>query len=139
MPAGRPKNSGSKYTPELAEKVCELVASGDSRREAARKIGVSEGAIRQWQRDHTEFDTQYARAVIDRADVFYERGNDIAMSITSPEEAQIARVQLDWLKWSASKLAPKQYGDKQQVEHSGELGIAIASRIASARSRTGSK
>jgi hypothetical protein len=44
-------------------------------------------------------------------------------------------VQLDWIKWSASKLAPKQYGDKQQIEHSGELNIGLADRLQKARER----
>lgn len=33
------------------------------------------------------------------------------------------KLRIDSRKWLLSKLAPKKYGDKQQHEHSGELGI----------------
>jgi len=106
---GRP----SEYTDQLAEQICELICSGKSRREAAATLNLSESTVRLWQKQHESFSAQYARAEAERAEWFFERGNDIAMSITTPEEAQVARVQLDWLKWSASKLAPKKYSDKQ--------------------------
>jgi hypothetical protein len=91
--------------------------------EAARKHGLVQSTIRSWRSLHPEFDAQYARAITERAEVFFERGNDIAMTITDGEGAQIARVQLDWLKWAACKLAPKTYGDKMQ--HTGDGGGAI--------------
>ncbi len=82
-----------------------------------------------WRRENPEFDAQYARAIEDRASVFFERGNDIAMAISSPEEAQVARVQLDWLKWSAARLGPKQYGDKVEQFISGPGGGPIQASI----------
>ena len=123
------KRKESAYTDELAAALCEHVASGDSMREAARKESVSESTVRLWRNVHEEFSAQYARAVTARAEVFFERGNEIAMSVTTGEEAQIARVQLDWLKWSASKLGPKQYGDKVENYISGPAGGPIQAAI----------
>jgi hypothetical protein len=37
----------------------------------------------------------------------------------------------------AGQLDPKKYGDKSAVEHSGEIGVSLAERIAKARKRTG--
>lgn len=121
MQMGRP----STFDQAIADELCESVACGDSMREAARKQGLNEATVRLWRKNHEAFAAQYAHAVTARAEVFFERGNDIAMAISSGEEAQIARVQLDWLKWSASKLGPKQYGDKVQQEISGPGGGAI--------------
>ena len=111
------------YSDELAEKICECIASGDSAREAAVKHGITEGAIRYWRKTNPAFSAQYAHAIQDRADVFFERGNDIAKKIANGEEAQIARVQLDWLKWATCKMFPKFYGDKVNLEHSGEVAV----------------
>jgi hypothetical protein len=119
----------STFTPELGDAICDLVASGDSQREAARKNGVNEASVRFWRREIPEFGSQYARAVTERAEVFFERGNDIAMAIKTGEEAQVARVQLDWLKWSAARMGPKQYGDKVQQEVSGPDGGPIQAAI----------
>ena len=35
------------------------------------------------------------------------------------------KLRVDTLKWTAGKLAPRHYGDKQQVEHSAKDGAAI--------------
>ena len=68
-----------------------------------------------------------------------------AMTITRRDgsESEVAdnewinrsRLRVDTRKWLMSKLAPKKYGDKQQVEHSGELNVQLAERIAKARAR----
>ena len=48
------------------------------------------------------------------------------MSAT-PETAQAVRVKYDALRWYASKLGPKTYGDK--LQHTGEDGGAVQVRI----------
>src|ERR1035438_6815171 len=121
MPPGRP----SAYTDELAADIYECIASGDSAREAARKHDISEAVIRLWRDTKPEFSARYTRAVIARAEVFFERGNDIAMTIRTGEQAQIARVQLDWLKWAASKLGPKQYGDRSTLAGDPDAPLGI--------------
>lgn len=125
----RPKGRPSEYTEDVGTAICESVAAGDSMREAARKLGLPETTVRQWRNANDSFQAQYARAVIARAEVFFERGNDIAMGIKTGEEAQIARVQLDWLKWSASKLGPKQYGERVEQWISGPDGGPIQASV----------
>jgi hypothetical protein len=127
------------YTDTLASELCECIAGGDSAREAAKKYDITEGAIRFWRRTKPDFATQYAHAVQDRADVFFERGNDIAFRIKSGEESQIARVQLDWLKWAACKMFPKAYGDKVTQEHSGPDGGPIQASVTVNFVKTGEK
>lgn len=39
------------------------------------------------------------------------------------EHVQRSRLRVDTLKWQASKLVPKKYGDKIHQEHSGEVAI----------------
>jgi hypothetical protein len=40
-------------------------------------------------------------------------------------DAQIGRLRVDALKWVASKLAPKRYGDKVEVEQTGTQKIRV--------------
>jgi len=41
-------------------------------------------------------------------------------------DAQIGRLRIDALKWTASKLAPKKYGDKVEVEQTGNTNFKIS-------------
>lgn len=94
------------------------------------------------------FCDQYARAREAQADRFAEEILQIAddgKNDTYVDENGVKRVdqdnvnrsklRVDARKWLASKLAPKKYGDKQQVEMSGSLDVASA--IAAARKRVG--
>ena len=71
-----------------------------------------------WRRAHPEFQTSYAQAREASGDVWAERALQAALSAT-PETAQAARVRFDALRWYASKLAPRQYGDR--LEHVGKI------------------
>jgi hypothetical protein len=51
----------------------------------------------------------------------------------TPETWQVARLQAWARQWRASKLMPKVYGDKQTLEHTGEVGFA--ERLIKARER----
>jgi hypothetical protein len=68
-----------------------------------------------WRRAHPEFLEQYARAREDQADALAEEMLDVARSALrakSSEEAQGYRLLVDTLKWCASKMKPRSYGDK---------------------------
>ena len=58
----------------------------------------------------------YARAREDQADTLADEVVSIARQATS-EDAAAVRVHLDAVKWYASKMAPKTYGDKHEVTH----------------------
>ena len=62
--AKKPKKPGrpSKRTPELAEAICAVVASGRSLHDAAEECGVSLSTIMDWQADDAEFSAQLTRA-----------------------------------------------------------------------------
>ena len=46
-----------------------------------------------------------------------------------------SRLHVDTLKWYLSKLAPKRYGERLAVEHSGT--VSIAERLRAGRKRAG--
>lgn len=128
MPAGRP----SDYTPELAVKICEQLAVGNSLRTVCKADDMpSVATIFVWIQKHPEFKEQYARAKEESADALAEEILDIAdegsndwMEANDPdnpgwkangEHIQRSRLRVDTRKWYASKLKPKKYGEKLEL------------------------
>ena len=111
---GRP----SKYSDELAEKICEKIANGRSLRSICAEDGMPPmKTIYRWLEANEEFRHQYARAREKQADYFAEEIIEIADS-TEAESAAVskAKLQIDARKWAASKIAPKKYGDKSELD-----------------------
>lgn len=118
---GRP----SKFTKELADKICECLANGDSLRKICASGGMpAASTVWLWLSENKAFSEQYARAREKQAEFYADEIVEIADSvIASSDEVLKARLQIDARKWHASKLAPKKYGDKvtQDVNHSGHV------------------
>jgi len=107
------------YTAELAEEFCKRMAEGRSLRSVCADADMPcTETVRKWKLTLPEFAAQYARARESRAEFLADEIIDIA---DAAEDAQKARLQVDARKWFASKLAPKTYGDKVELEHSGEV------------------
>ena len=105
----------SKYSDELALEICTRLAEGES----LKKICSDEGmphrtTVNAWRRDHPGFSAMFARAREDCGDTMAEAAVAVAMTAT-PETAQAVRVKYDALRWYASKLGPKVYGDRTQL------------------------
>ena len=103
---GRP----SDFTPEIANDICERLAEGESLRTICSAEDYPDRTtVRRWIKANDEFRLQYAHARECQAETYAEKIVDDAMSAT---DAAIGRLRMDALKWAASKLAPKKYGDK---------------------------
>lgn len=146
----------SKYTPELAEKICELMAEGRGLQSIGAKVGVNAGTIMRWCNSNNEFRESYARACEERIQTLSERiyqlleeGHAVACD---PEcgntRLQAVKLEIDTIKWLLVKLLPKKYGDRSAVEMTGAEGkplvpepvpqgqlAELAGMIASARAK----
>lgn len=113
MAGGRP----SEFTQEVADLICDKIAAGQSLRTICVAVGADfdgiphERTVYRWLEDHADFRQQYARAREAQADGEFDEARQIASAATT-ETVQVARLQIDTIKWRASKLAPKKYGDK---------------------------
>jgi hypothetical protein len=120
MPRGRP----SSFTQEMADKICERLAAGESLRSICKDDGMpSWPCISNWLQRFPEFAAQYARAREDQAEAHADRIIEIADDDTIDPNHK--RIMVDARKWVASKLKPKRYGDKAAIEHSGEVGLTV--------------
>lgn len=73
---------------------------------------------------------RYARARESQAHVLAERALAEALADHEPQQAQLARLRWDALRWHCSKLFPRIYSEKSMHEHSGPGGAPVALRWA---------
>jgi hypothetical protein len=128
------------YTPELGNKICEIIStSNKSLRTICKELNISVSSVLLWLSDnqHQEFSLQYARAKEEQADFLAEeileiaddssndtmtvknnRGEDV--EVENREWTNRSRLRVDARKWIASKLKPKKYGDKVDVTTNGQ-------------------
>ncbi len=123
----KPKENGRPpiYTPELAIRVCEQIATSNmSLRTICKMEGMpSVATILKWLRDDEGgFAGQYARAKEEQADLLVEDMLDISehtnedhTAFTGANVVQRDKLRIETRKWIASKLKPKKYGDKLDV------------------------
>lgn len=111
---GRP----TKYNGDLIENICEKIANGRSLRSICAEDGMpTTSTVCKWLIENKEFSEQYARARDKQADYFAEEIIEIADSAEAESAAvSKAKLQIDARKWAASKIAPKKYGDKQEID-----------------------
>nr|DAX54388.1 MAG TPA: terminase small subunit [Caudoviricetes sp.] len=111
---GRPTD----YTKDTADKICEKISGGLSLRAICAEAGMpARGTVYRWLIENADFQDQYARARDKQADYFAEEIIEIADSVEAESAAvSKAKLQIDARKWAASKIAPKKYGDKQEID-----------------------
>ena len=110
---GRPKGSGSLYTPELAGQLCELMVIPMSTLKACQQLGIANSTIFHWIKDVPAFAENYARAREIQCDALAAETVDISDDLS--EDPNSRRIRIDARKWYASKVAPKKYGDKLEL------------------------
>ena len=122
-PIGRP----TKYSPALAEEICDTVAShpnGLAKLCSEREHWPAPANIFVWLRKYPEFREQYARAKVAQVDAsinlmqemmdephkYFDEFGNVRIDVS------MLRVKYDAIKWQASKLQPKQYGEQAKDE-----------------------
>ncbi|WP_455948140.1 terminase small subunit-like protein [Lelliottia jeotgali] len=130
---GRP----SSFNPEVAERLCMLIAQGDSVAKAAKADGMPDArTIFRWlatddpdqSLGFEAFRQQYARAREIRADARFERLDEIMAKVEAGKiEPAAARVMLDAIKWQAGKENAKRYGDAVTLKGDKENPLQVKS------------
>jgi len=123
---GRP----SSYAPEVAAKVCELLASGKSLRQVCLTPGMPDrNTILRWGDSVPEFGIDLARAREDCADWHADQGLAELQQCKglSKEHVAAAREIAKYHLALAKVIDPHRYGDQSrfQVEHSGSVGQSM--------------
>ena len=110
-------------TQALANSICDEIANGSSLRSICQADGLpSVGTVCRWLAENADFAEQYARAREAQAE-FY--ADEIVSISDGGEEADPTRdrLRVDARKWVASKLLPKKYGDRAELNVSGTIDV----------------
>ena len=103
-------------TPEFAEVLLDAIAGGMTLKEVCESNDLSKTTVLRWLSN--EYLDQYARALRVRADMQAEEIIEIAdKTYTTNEELTAAKMRIDARKWLMSKMSPKKYGDKVELDH----------------------
>ena len=107
----------SVFTQAVADAICERIEAGESLR-AICKGETMPGytTVGRWLDADEGFRAQYARARERQADTLAAEVIEIADAADTAENAQIARLRCDMRRWYASKLRPKVYGERVELE-----------------------
>lgn len=150
-PGGRP----SIYTEELANRICHLVA--------INPIGLPKlcakydelpdpDTIRSWRWSKPQFSAKYNEAKRFQSEIMAESIEDISDEVVEKmyedEEGvtrvdsgivSLAKLKVDSRKWTASKLAPKIYGDRQIIEQTTAENETLKAELAALKKELDAK
>ncbi len=125
---GRP----SIYSAAVANRICERIAEGEPLTKICRdKAMPAYRTVLNWRVKDIEFLQMYTRARQDAGDTLADEIRELAQRVVDGKlDANAARVAIDALKWIASKLKPKSYGDLSRVDVKTEVQYAPVSEHA---------
>ena len=121
---------------EIQEKVVAEIQTGRSLRQVCGHEGMPDfRTVQRWIVADGQFAVKYARARMAQADVLFDRMEAVEEAVSAGTmDSHAARVVLDSMRWRASKLAPKVYGDRLDVSVS-DSRISITGALAAAQLR----
>lgn len=136
---GRP----SLYTPELIERICERLETGEPMAQICRDEGMpSVRTVTRWTDEKPEVSASIARArqigfdaiALDALHIADDGRNDYVAKLADDgdeqamayngDHVQRSRLRVDTRLKLLAKWDPKRYGDKTAIEHSGNIGLA---------------
>ena len=134
-----------KYGPEISDKICSDIEAGMSVGQICRQDGYPEKkSVYRWLAKHDEFLSDYRAAKISGIEALVDQMMDIANDasddfkrdsngellrdkkgnrILDGEHVQRSRLRIDTIKWVATKLVPRLYGDNKHVEVDVKVGV----------------
>lgn len=136
----KPKNKGGRpleYTKQMGDFICELVATHSIGLPTLCKMYPeipADKTIQRWRNRVDEFRLNYACAKLKQADLLAEECLEIADNSTS-ESFCADRLRIDTRKWLASKLLPKQYGDRVVLEQKTEENEQLKAELIALRAK----
>lgn len=115
----------STFSQDVADTICQGLMAGKSLRLICAMEGMpAASTVYAWLGQFPGFSAQYARAREVQADVLADEVIEIADTEPDPQKA---RNRIDARKWLSSKLRPKKYGDRVELDHKvdGNQGMQI--------------
>jgi hypothetical protein len=127
---------------EISLQILDSMAGGQSMRQSCLKAGIGASTWLDWCAADRDLDERYARARLSLLDAMVDQIITLADSpvavldtgATDPALVRQRQLQIDARRWILSKLAPRIYGDKLDVNVS-DTRISISGALAAAQAR----
>lgn len=114
----------SEYNYDLCVEICDELANGENiKRILASKPEYPEWTtFRRWKNEHEQLRTLYINSQQDKAIALENELDDLRDMLLSKEiDPSTYNTLAQTIKWKMAKFYPKVFGDKTQMEHSGEV------------------
>ena len=129
---GKPTGRPSSYTEEVAGEICERMMQGKGLLQICSNEGMPDRVtVYRWLDANESFRNRYARAreaqmdfyaeqilaisFDESGDILIDQDGDRSKAVANHAKVQRDRLKVDSLKWTASRLFPKRYGDKMEL------------------------
>jgi hypothetical protein len=121
---------------EIQQKLIVEIQTGRSLRQVCADDGMPHLAtVLRWCAADASFASKYAQARTAQADTLFDRMEAVEEAVSAGTmDSHAARVVLDSMRWRASKLAPKVYGDRLDVSVT-DTRISITGALQAAQAR----
>lgn len=117
---GRP----STYTPEIVQAICERLSNGEPLAAICREEGMpGASTVYDWMEAHPDVAVAIARARVKGFDAIAEETLAIADGPKSCDDVQRDKLRVETRLKLLAKWDPKRYGDRIDLNHSGELKV----------------
>jgi len=121
--------SKTKKNPQTVAALLQRISEGRSQASVCRDADMPDWAtIWRWTKQDADFAAAFADAKEQRGNLYGEKVAEIALALLAGKlpDSNAARVAMDGLKWSAARMASKNFGDRMQVEHSAQSSYVDA-------------
>jgi hypothetical protein len=111
---------------QLFDSICKRVENGEALRKVLKSIPLSSETFYRWVDADESKSKQYARSLELRAELKFESieddysqepQRDAETGRIDPAWVNLQRLKIDAKKWELSKMLPKKYGDKVDIDH----------------------
>jgi hypothetical protein len=121
---------------EIQDQLLTEIIAGRSLRQVCKDEGMPHfTTVLRWVADCPNFAIKYTRARVAQADTLFDRMEEVEEAVSAGTmDSHAARVVLDSMRWRASKLAPKVYGDRLDVSVT-DNRISITGALQAAQAR----
>lgn len=108
------------------EAICAAILEPMPMRAIAEKLGVSQGSLIAWVAAEPERSARVKEARTLTAQMWDDKSTQVIEDAKDQFELSRAKELAHHYRWRASKIAPREYGDKIQTEHSGAVTVHAA-------------
>ena len=105
------------------ENLCSAIADGNSLTAIAQSLDVSIGSLLTWVESDPERSARAREARALTARLWDNKATETLEAAQEPFDLAKAKELAHHYRWRASKIAPREYGEKLALEHSGDVTL----------------